>query len=76
VEVELTEVLSIPGYLRSGIGGSIGAFKRLSECIALFPGGYKFQTDGQFHKADNINNSRCKKEYLSCSRTIPNSSAA
>ncbi len=76
VQLELTEDLGVPGDLRSGISASIGAFKRLSERVALFLGGFKFQTDGQFHKADNIKNSQCKKKYLSCSRTIPNSSAA
>ena len=58
VQWELTEDLSIPGNLRSGISGSIGAFKRLSERIELFLGGFKFQTDGQFHEADNNKNSR------------------
>jgi hypothetical protein len=76
VQLELTEDLGVPGDLRSGISGSIRAFKRLSEGVAFFPGENQFQTDGQFHKVDNIKNSRCKKKYLSCLRTIPNSSAA
>ena len=66
VEIELTEDLSVPGYMRSGISGSVGAIKRLSERVELFLGGFKFQTDGQFHEADNNKNSLDKKNYLSC----------